>query len=146
MATQEATAPKVPRLSLRFPARPPWRGRALLPADGGKQERRIAVGVLVGALLLAAVATMAAGLHVSRAHGTGLVPHVLAGAFGLGLPLFAVHLMGGSELLPAASTLPERLRDRLAVAAGLMAVGIALVDAGMLLWFALDRFNSAAGA
>ncbi|MEY9848909.1 hypothetical protein [Streptacidiphilus sp. MAP5-3] len=142
MATHEATAPKTPRLPVRLPGR----GPALLPASGAEREQRIASGVLVGVLLLAALATTVAGLHVSRAHGIGLLPHVLAGAVGLALPLFAVHLTGGSELLPAVSALPERLRDRLAVAAGLMAVGIALVDAGMLLWFALDRFNSAAGA
>ncbi|MBF9073596.1 hypothetical protein [Streptacidiphilus fuscans] len=146
MATQEATAPKAPRLPIRLPLRLPGRGPALLPADGADAERRIAVGVLVGVLLLAAIATAVAGLHVSRAHGVGLLPHVLVGAVGLLLPLFAVHLAGGSELLPAVSALPERLRDRLAVAAGLMAVGIALVDVGMLLLFALDRFNSAAGA
>jgi hypothetical protein len=85
--------------------------------------------VFSGFLLGAAVGTALAGLHASRAHGVSLAGHVLMGVVGLLLALAAVVRAGR--------------RARFAVVAALVAVGISVVDVGMLVWYTLSRLLGA---
>ncbi|WP_370116453.1 hypothetical protein [Streptacidiphilus sp. MAP12-33] len=86
----------------------------------------------VAGLVGAALFTAFAGLHLSRAHGTALGWHALAGTVGLLLVLAAVMMAGHRARR-------SQTWARLAIAAALVAVGIAAVDTAMLCWYAFAR-------
>lgn len=99
---------------------PSWLRPAALPAAG---------------LFGAALCTALAGLHLSRAHGPALAWHALAGLLGLVLALVTVLWTGRRARR-------SQRWARVAIAAVLIAVGIAAVDAAMLCWYAFDRLLS----
>jgi hypothetical protein len=115
----EGPALAVPPASV-LPALPSWLHPVALPAAG---------------LFGAALCTALAGLHLSRAHGPVLAWHALAGLLGLALALAAVLWTGHRARR-------SRTWSRVAVAAALIAVGIAAVDTAMLCWYAFDRLLS----